>query len=399
MAEEIDSVTFRNTTVKKFLSTGSGIAGLVVTEGESIIIKNPVRDERFNDLFDLKTHGMGLVSVPIISPFTGSPIGVVQVAQSIGSVVPGRALTPEERRAEQEALSSVTDMAAQAAITFETFQIVEAEREVLEHERAIAIQDNKKVLMRLFHRWRAEREAAEGFEKAKAALNKQTVEKDCHKVADRITSVIFAKQLALEAEIKAREKREKMIRRQKLEAEKKQQQLNEAIKKAEDARKRRESEAKKREEANANRGRGRGGRGRGRGSGGRGRGGGGRGRGRGRGGAAVSAKNQNEDISILEREASAEEIKAATKLQAMQRETHARGDARRGGARGRGRGRGGGLQAGSTRGYGRGGGRGRWAWWTGRCRRPKTGHLNPEREAKRKSRLSLSCNVENTRAR
>ena len=47
-------------------------------------------------------------------------------------------------------------------MTFETFQIVEAEREPLEHERQIAIRDNEKVLRRLFQKWRREKEAEEG---------------------------------------------------------------------------------------------------------------------------------------------------------------------------------------------------------------------------------------------
>ena len=47
-------------------------------------------------------------------------------------------------------------------MTFETFQIVEAERELLEHERQIAIRDNEKVLRRLFQKWRREKEAEEG---------------------------------------------------------------------------------------------------------------------------------------------------------------------------------------------------------------------------------------------
>ena len=67
--------------------------------------------------------------------------------------------TPEERRAERESVESVVELAAQVAMTFETFQIVEAERELLEHERQIAIRDNEKVLRRLFQKWRREKEA------------------------------------------------------------------------------------------------------------------------------------------------------------------------------------------------------------------------------------------------
>ena len=64
--------------------------------------------------------------------------------------------TPEERRAERESVESVIELAAQVAMTFETFQIVEAERELLEHE-SNSNQDNEKVLRRLFQKWRREK--------------------------------------------------------------------------------------------------------------------------------------------------------------------------------------------------------------------------------------------------
>jgi GAF domain-containing protein len=99
------------------------------------------------------------------------------------------------------------------------------------------------------------------------------------------------------------------------------------------------------------------GRGRGRGSsrgGGRGRGRGGRGRGRGRGGRYGGAVPANDDITT--REATDEEIKAATKLQALQRGKHARQN--RGRGRGQVRGGRGAGRGGSGRGRGRGSGRG-----------------------------------------
>ncbi len=163
ITKEIDSVTFRKVSVKKFFSTGSGIAGEVVTTEDLVVIPNVLNDQRYNTYHDLNTHGMGLIAVPIRSPFTSSAIGVVQVgrADTFGAETVGD-YTPEERRAERESVESVVELAAQVAMTFETFQIVEAERELLEHERQIAIRDNEKVLRRLFQKWRREKEAEEG---------------------------------------------------------------------------------------------------------------------------------------------------------------------------------------------------------------------------------------------
>ena len=79
--EEVDSSTFKTIHVRQRVSSASGIAGFVVNSGDLVDLEKPQNDSRYNSSSDLDTKGVGMVSIPFTSPFTGTPIGVLQVAR------------------------------------------------------------------------------------------------------------------------------------------------------------------------------------------------------------------------------------------------------------------------------------------------------------------------------
>ena len=160
VVDELSEINFKHEPKRVWASTTSGISGWVCTNGKSIDVERPDLDDRFHSVSDLETHGLGLLSVPLLSPITQTPIGVLQCAnRKRTEIVSGAARaakiqeaksgsqagqnghlqkhtvanpvhqrTDRENNELREFQETVQWYASQLAMTFELFQLVNVER-------------------------------------------------------------------------------------------------------------------------------------------------------------------------------------------------------------------------------------------------------------------------------
>ena len=348
--------------IKYQLHERVGIAGHVTVQGNEIITKRGRKHPQFNDNMDIDNNHT-LCCIPL-------KLGKYDVVGCIEASF---------KDADPLLLESLRLYCAQIATFANLVSQIEA-------EKISDVSQRNSTVENMFKLWRLERQSTLD-DKERAQMKATTIienyffnsintvttkvylktrERRALQIQMCIRRYLARKELRLRKEIKADRDRRDKIRRMKAEMDReKKEQEQAAIKMQAQFR---GHQTRRGRGSGRSRGRGRGsGRSRGRGRGGGGRGGGasrgsgrgrgsrGRGRGsRGRGGSSrggLSSTSQDE-IPITDRKATADEIKAATKLQAMQRGKHLRNDmkASRGKFAGRARGRGG---------RGRGGSRGR----------------------------------------
>lgn len=80
------------TLVRKYSNVLSSLCGLVLKSTSGIILDDPTSEATFNDTVDLQGGAGGMHLVPILSPWSSAPLGMVQVARSAKSslrAVPG----------------------------------------------------------------------------------------------------------------------------------------------------------------------------------------------------------------------------------------------------------------------------------------------------------------------
>lgn len=68
--------------VRKYANVASSLCGLILDESKGITLLDPVAEATFNDTVDLKGGSRGLYLVPISSPWTSVPFGMIQAARS-----------------------------------------------------------------------------------------------------------------------------------------------------------------------------------------------------------------------------------------------------------------------------------------------------------------------------
>lgn len=68
--------------VRKYANVTSSICGLILDGSKGMTIADPVAEATFNDTVDLKGGSRGIYLVPISSPWTSVPLGMIQAARS-----------------------------------------------------------------------------------------------------------------------------------------------------------------------------------------------------------------------------------------------------------------------------------------------------------------------------
>eukprot|EP00946_MAST-07B_sp_MAST-7B-sp1_P003321 g3321.t1 len=129
VTQEISTITFKQEPTRKWAATTSGISGYVVTTGRSVDVEHPEIDDRYHAAQDLNTHSLGLLSVPLLSPITNSPIGVLQISNRRRTAsISESQRTNREKEVVREFAQACNWYASQLAMTFELFQLVNVER-------------------------------------------------------------------------------------------------------------------------------------------------------------------------------------------------------------------------------------------------------------------------------